>query len=183
MDNKRTIMPNGRYTDDELELFKKVFAENEPLIKIVRKVLLELSMDEREETQWRNTFTGNEPLNFLMRKMFLPTLDGDTPIGQQIDLWLTVNLENKLPEEAKELIASRKLVIQYLDVKLRELSGTLTDHRPFDSFDLLDPIGLKARNTIIMHIEHQLLEIKGLAGFKKESASETIARLSKNSSK
>lgn len=181
--SERTIMPNGRYTDDELNLLKTVFAENLPLVKIIRKVMLQLPMSEAEEVQWRKTF-ASKPLCALMRKMFLPTIDGDAPINQIIDLWMTVNLENKLPDEEKSLINSREMVIQYLDAQLKELGGDVkVDHKPLDNFDVLNPDQLRARNTIIGHVENQLREIYGLAGYVSETPEETLKRLSQNSSK
>jgi hypothetical protein len=48
---------------------------------------------------------------------------------------------------------------------------------------MLNPEELRARNTIVAHVENQLGEINGLAGFKKESSQETLERLAKNSSK
>jgi hypothetical protein len=44
-------------------------------------------------------------------------------------------------------------------------------------------INLKARNTVIQHIEQQLLSLKLLAGMKDESVEDTKARLQKDSSK
>ena len=50
-------------------------------------------------------------------------------------------------------------------------------------FDMEKPDELRARNTIVAHVESQLREINGLAGFKSESADETVKRLAKNSTK
>lgn len=103
-----------RITDAELEIIKALFAENEPALK-------------------------------LMRKIFLPELDPTTPIGQNIDLWMTIKVEDMSPEEAL--------------------------------------INIKARNTLISHVEQQLMQLKTLAGMKKESVEETKNRLLKDSSK
>lgn len=182
MDNARTIMPNGRYTDAELNLLKNVFAEDLPLIKILRKVMLQLNMTEAEEVRWRQVFKGD--INNVMRKMFLPEIDGDAPISQVIDLWMTVNLENKLPEEEKSLIGSRKIVIDYIDAQLKVLSGEEQENTiKLCETDYSDPTSLKARNTIIAHVENQLREINGLAGYKSETPEETLKRLQQNSTK
>jgi hypothetical protein len=93
----------------------------------------------------KNTFAGNEELIKLLRKLFLPELDPTAPIGQVIDLWMTVSLESQTPEQAI--------------------------------------INLKARNTLINHIEQQLLQIKVLAGDKNETVEQTKERLQKNSNK
>lgn len=103
-----------RITDAELEIIKALFAENEPALK-------------------------------LMRKIFLPELDPTAPIGQNIDLWMTIKVEDMSPEEAL--------------------------------------VNIKARNTLISHVEQQLMQLKTLAGMKKESVEETKNRLLKDSSK
>ena len=110
-------MTNGsqmRITDAELAIIKSLFAENEPALK-------------------------------LMRKIFLPELDPNAPIGQNIDLWMTVKIEDMDKEAAL--------------------------------------VNLKARNTLISHVEQQLMQLKVLAGLKKESVEETKERLAKDSSK
>lgn len=184
MEKIRTIMPNGRYTDDELELLKNVFAENMELIKVIRKVMLQLDMSEAEEVMWKKTFSDNEALSALMRKMFLPTIDGDAPIHQLVDLYMTINMENKLPEEIASLVKSRQMIVSYLDNQLKVLSGEIKENKTkLAQFDLTDVDALRARNTIIMHTENQLHEINGLAGYKVETTEETVKRLSQNSSK
>lgn len=44
-------------------------------------------------------------------------------------------------------------------------------------------INLKARNTLINHVEQCLMQLSALAGQKSETVEETKARLAKNSSK
>lgn len=110
-------MTNGsqmRITDAELSIIKGLFAENEPALK-------------------------------LLRKIFLPELDPTAPIGQNIDLWMTIKVEDMDAEAAL--------------------------------------INIKARNTLISHVEQQLMQLKTLAGFKKETVEETKDRLAKDSSK
>jgi len=115
--------------------------------------------------------------------MFLPTLDGDAPISQLIDLWMTVNLENKMPEEEQSLITSRAIVIDYIDKMLDILSGNEGEVRKFADFDTTKSYELKARNTIIGHVENQLREIFMLSGYVAETPEETLKRLQSNSSK
>ena len=179
--SERTIMPNGRYTDDELNLLKNVFAENLPLIKILRKVMLQLSMTEGEEVEWRKTFKGE--INDLMRKMFLPTIDGDAPIDQTVDLYLTLDLSNRTEEENISNIKSREIVIDYLDKQLEVLSNGGQQEKLLSQFNLKNIEELRARNTILMHTESVLRETYGLGGFKAETPEETLARLKKASNK
>jgi len=69
----------------------------------------------------RSHFKGNEALLKLMRKVFLPTFDPKAPIGQTIDLWMTINLENMSDEEAMRRIRARNEVIMHVESQLMQL--------------------------------------------------------------
>jgi len=93
----------------------------------------------------RTHFKGNESLLKLMRKVFLPEIDPEAPIGQVIDLWLTVNMEQMTPEQAM--------------------------------------INIQARNSLIMHVETQLTQLRNLAEMTIETPEQTTERKKKDSSK
>jgi hypothetical protein len=93
----------------------------------------------------RNTFKGRDDLLKLMRKFFLPEITEDTPIGQIIDLWMTIKIEDMTPEEAV--------------------------------------INLKARNSLIQHIEQRLVELQVLSASGEDTPEESLTKLRKNSSK
>ena len=103
-----------RITDAELGLIKMTFAENDTLLR-------------------------------LLRKVFLPEIELNSPIGSQVDLWMTIPIENLTAEEAL--------------------------------------INLKARNSLIQHIEMCLMQLKLLAGKKEETVEDTKAKLKKDSAK
>ncbi len=86
----------------------------------------QMRITDKELELIKSTYAGNEELLMLLRKIFLPEIDPATPLGQNIDLWMTMKIEDLSPEEAI--------------------------------------INLKARNTVIQHIEQQLLSLKLLAG-------------------
>lgn len=90
-------------------------------------------------------FSENDQALKLLRKIFLPELSPDTPIGQNIDLWMTVKID--------EMSASDAI------------------------------INIKARNTLITHLDQCLMQLSVLAGQKTETAEETKARLETNSTK
>lgn len=69
----------------------------------------------------KNTFKGQEELLRLMRKLFLPELDPFVPLGQNIDLWMTVKIDSMSPEEAIINIKARNALIQHLDQVLMSI--------------------------------------------------------------
>lgn len=91
---KKTGMANGsqmRITPQEIDLIKRTYGSNEPLLK-------------------------------LLRKMFLPEIDPNAPIGQLIDLWMTVKIDEMSPEEAMVNLKARNALITHIDQVLFQLS-------------------------------------------------------------
>ena len=105
----------------------------------------QMRFSEEELALIRNTFKGNEKLLRLMRKVFLPEIEADAPLGQLIDLWCTVKVDDMLPEQAL--------------------------------------INLKARNSLILHLDQMLLALKMLAETSGQTPEEALEKLKKDSSK
>jgi hypothetical protein len=178
-----------RFSGKELQMLKDTFAEKEELLYSLRKFFLQIPMPEQEEVFMRKALSG-EVLP-LLRKIFLPELDGNLPLHQEIDLWMTVKLDDKDPDLAEPHIMARMKVIEYMDEQLKDLEGrkkvviySLKGFLPRadKTADQLYTY-LLARNTIIMHTEQQLSQIKLLAGNKEESPEDTLKRLKQNSNK
>lgn len=93
----------------------------------------------------RATFKDNEPLLKLMRKIFLPEIDPNAPLGQIVDLWMALNL--------KELSNEQALV------------------------------KIEARNTLILHIEQQLIGLRTMADSVDETPAQVKERMKKDSTK
>lgn len=105
----------------------------------------QMRFSNEELGQIKALYGNNENALKLLRKVFLPELLPDAPIGQNIDLWMTFKVEDLNPEDAL--------------------------------------INLKARNTLISHLEQCLLQLSLLAGQKDESVEDTLSRLKKDSTK
>lgn len=105
----------------------------------------EMRITDAELSLLKNTFADNDALLKILRKIFFPEITAEAPIGQNLDLWMTLNVDNMSPEDAL--------------------------------------INLKARNTVIGHVEQCLLQIKLLSGMKDETVEQTKERLKKNSNK
>lgn len=74
----------------------------------------------------KNTFADNEDLLKLMRKIFLPELDPSAPLGQNLDLWMTIKIEDLPPEQAIINLKARNVLITHVDQQLmvlRTLAG------------------------------------------------------------
>lgn len=100
---------------------------------------------EEELNLIKATFAGNEKLLKLLRKVFLPEYDPQAPLGQVVDLWMTLDLANMSARDAE--------------------------------------IRIWARNSLITHVEQQLMQLQFLAALTEESAEEQAKRKKADSSK
>lgn len=81
-----------RFSDNELELLKKTFKDNEHLLK-------------------------------LLRKIFLPEYDFSAPLGQVMDLWLTVDVRNLDPQQAYVRLLARNELITHVETMLLQINS------------------------------------------------------------
>lgn len=178
-----------RFSDEELALVKSAFADDDVLAQAIRKVFFEEGLSEAEGKRLTEVVGKNDAMQSLMRKFFLPELSTDVPIGQALDLYMTVQIADKSPLEAVYHLDARSIVIELMESHLAELAGATPQisYRSLEEINVEEPeatyVAITARNTYIQHIESVLGQIILLAGSKDETPDETIERLKKDSSK
>jgi len=178
-----------RYTNNELQIIKNTFAENDDLLKRIRKVMLQMPLNTLD-LSILELGKKKEVLDIL-RKTFLPTLDPDAPLNQVVDLWMTIQITDKEPFIALPHLEARKKLIEYLEQQLRVLEDNGKEKIKFSELVIFNKetsdrdiyVNMIVRNTIVNHIEMQLAMLKILAGMKSETLEETQERLKKDSSK
>lgn len=187
MEKKRTM----RYTDAELSVIKNTFAENDELLFAIRKVLMQLPLDPVDMSLIEGHVYKKNNVTDVLRKTILPTIDGNAPFNQVLDLFQTVAIEDKTPDIAYLHLKSREKLINYLDNILESLEkGTIVDNTKFSEMSVLEGkdadevwVDMKTRKDLMAHIEFQLSMLSILAGQKEETVEQTKARLEKNSNK
>lgn len=168
-----------RYSDKELEVIKNTFAGSDNDLKKLRAFFLQKGEAPK---------LSKASLE-VVRKTFLPEIDLKAPIHQVIDLYLTMDLKDKSPEEAHIVISARQLIIDYFDALLSTAEGNKKETVNFDDLVKGDEnetqtlINMLARNTIVNHTEQCLMQLKVLAGSQEETVEETKERLKQNSNK
>jgi hypothetical protein len=174
-------MQKMRYTPKELGIIKSLFSENEESLIALRKKFLGVELTETE----KNQTTFNEESLAVLSKTFNPQIDPNAPIHQVIDLWMTVDIKEKTPEEARINFKARKLVIEYIVKRLEGKKVFSLDSLTYSekNDDETNLVNATARNTILGHIEQQLQQLQFLAGQKEETVEELMERLEKNSAK
>ena len=182
------------FNKDELALFKSVFAENESLLYLIRKVLLQFPMTPEDTIALKKQITP-EVLR-LVKKRMIQEIGDDYPLTQIGDLYqtLTGDLAKNTVEEMAPLFEAKELEIDYLEQQFKVL-GDLDKKDELQSILLDDMKNLKgktpvekyvettARNFILGFVDPRLVLIKDLAGKKSESPEEVEKRLQRDSSK
>ena len=185
---KRTM----RFSEKELITIKGVFAENDELLRTMRKVFYQMPLNAVDLSALELTFKNKPELNRVLRKCFLPEIEADVPFQQQIDLWMTIQLKEMMVGEASVHLDSIQIWIDYMNQQLEVLKTGKYKKPKIDFKELTDIkedipterfAKVLARNTIINHVEQQLNQILILAGMKTETPEETLERLSKDSNK
>lgn len=182
-----------RFTDNELSMIKGLFADNEDLLFLIRKVLLQFPLSEHEEITLKKTM--NDWTFDLLKKFFLPDLDPDAPLFQLTDMYIGLQGDLKSGVEASWApIRAKELEIKYIAQQLEALKDITEAKAP--SIVLKDLVKVKtrpskedvwvnitARNYILSFVDTNLQQIKYLAGRKEETVEETKDRLMKDSAK
>jgi hypothetical protein len=179
-----------RYDDAELSLIKNSFAGNEELLKVIRKVFLQLPLSAVDQAMLINLKNQTDLLK-VIRKAYLPTLDGEAPFNQVVDLWLTVEIKGKELEEAVREIRAREKLLNYINQQLNVLEGVdvVGGIKLNDCINIGTKksdkilINMIMRNTLIAHSEMQLNMFSVLSEMKNETLDETKQRIFKDGSK
>lgn len=179
-----------RFSDTEMKIIKDVFAGNIELLQAIRKVFLQLPLSAVDQAMLITV--KNADILKVIRKAYLPEIEGDAPFHQVIDLWMTVEIKGKDPKDAYLEMVAREKLITYLDQQLQVLGGaSFEDGIKFAELTKILPktkademyVNMVVRNTVIQHNEMQIAMFDVLAGRKDETTEETKERLAKDSSK
>lgn len=71
----------------------------------------------------KSTFKGNEDALKVLRKVLLPEYDPTAPLGQVIDLWMTVDLKDMNSEQIEIAVKVRNALIQHVEICLLSLNA------------------------------------------------------------
>lgn len=82
----------------------------------------EMRITEEEIALLKSTFRDNERLLKVLRKIFLPEIQSDAPLGQNIDLWMTVPVKDYTPEQVMINMLARNQLIQHLENSLIQIN-------------------------------------------------------------
>jgi len=183
MAEKRPLM----YSNNDIDLIKATFAENDFLLIAVRKLFFGSKLTEEEQSSINAAFKDPKVLEVLRRKIY-PVFNAETPVGQISDPWLGV--------EEQIFGASRDTIIQAVNSKAVAMSmfeqafksvygGEQVSIEYNPASIVADELGVNliARNLYMKGVETGLTGVKMIAGKKDETLEQTLKRLTQDSSK
>lgn len=182
--------PKMRYGDNELGIIKSTFSENPALLLVMRKVFFQAPLT-KGDLDVLKAVRENKAVQSVVRKTYLPEVELDAPVGQIIDLWLTVDSKDKSPEESTTALKVRARLLELIEAGLKRLETDKTEPTEeiikwTPDFELDDQklyVEWTARNGLITHTEFQLSQLSFLAEKKNETPEETKKRLEKDSTR
>ena len=81
----------------------------------------QMRITEEEQEIIKSTFKNNDALVKVLRKMFLPELDPQAPVGQMIDLYRTISTKDRDPRDIAVELTARNMVIDHVENVLMQM--------------------------------------------------------------
>jgi len=184
------------YNSEELSLIKNTFAENEPLLYIVRKVFLQFPLSKDELVHLKSAI--NDDVVTILKKRILPDLSDDFPLGQIPSMMttLTDHLRSKDVGEMEAQFDSKVQQEEYLNQQFTALEAILAEKAVPKPTVVLADLGKIAGKSpeqayidmtsylfLLGYIDPSFIMIKAIAGEKDETIEQQKERMTRNSSK
>jgi len=180
-----------RFNDVDLGLMKATFADNEDLLFVIRKVLLQFDLTEEEQDMINGM---SEAAHNVVRKEFLSELDPEAPLFQLSDMRIALKNDINVREvdQMALLIHAKELEMDYIRQQLDVLKG---GEEPEKRISLENLVKIKGKDKedlyveftawtyLVSYIDSCINEMKNLAGTPDETVEETMKKLAKNSNK
>lgn len=172
------------YSDSEVSLIENTFKDNKPLFKALRKVFWAVDLLDSDIALLSKVSPETKA---VIRKSVKPTIDLDLPLGQTLDLLMTVDFKEKSLEEMERAVEVRQTLIMLIDRGIERLKNLTAsgdnDVVEFNGGNLGKDyiVNLIARNTLIMHIDTCLKSLMLIANQTVDTPEELKKKAKKNS--
>ena len=167
-----------RITDDDCEVLA-VFLNADELLLTLRNLFFGFELSEGEWSTLNRL--KNPKLLAVLRKFFYPTLQKDIPVGQNMDLWMTNDIQGATPDTFKKVWDTKVLLLDMVDMSLTSLEDNSA--KRVDLTPKKDIVFMSARNAYISYVSNVIRDIVMNAHRKKETVAEVMERLKKDSVK
>jgi len=169
-----------RLTKADKDAIKAYFQDEWATLQTLRDLFFGFELREVEQ---RRIKQFSPELKATLKKMLLPELTKENPIGTSVDLWMTVNIVEKAPEHQKQAFAAREILIDLQKEGLELLENYTTDKIDLDITKGTPIEFVIARNMYVDHIEQVCIMLNTLAYQKDETPEEMAERIRRDSAK
>lgn len=175
------------YSDNDIDLIKATFAENDFLIIAVRKLFFGAKLTEEEQKSIKQAFKEPKVIEVVRRKIY-PVFNPETPVGQLSDPWLGVEEQifGASRDTIVQAINSKAIAMAMFEQAFNSITGGKQVSIEFNPASIVADelaVNLIARNLYMKAIETGLTGIKMIAGKKDETLEQTLKRLTQDSAK
>lgn len=184
--NKETtpLMYNLR----EIDLIKSLFAENDALLIMMRKLFFGVELSVEEKRIIFSTFQDQDAVNVVRRKMHGVNDFARSEVGTLPDFWLGTEkqISGQPIDTIRQVMESKLLIKDMFEKGIALLTNPDGEKVNVEYVhDQEDYLGVKliARNLYMMAVETTLHNLKIIAGIKEESAEDAEKRLKQDSAK
>lgn len=178
-----------RYNDNDLSLMRNTFAGDDTVLYAIRKFMFGMELTEGEQK-----FIGNltDEMKTLIRKVFLPQIDGEAPLFQLFDMTLALKeeMKGKSYEEQRMAIEIKALEMDYINQRLDLMEGIQSTEKELSLVNMADlnsdnaVVNISARNYLLSYIDSFCNEMRLFGNQKdKEEIKDTATRLAQDSTK
>jgi len=184
---------NFRLTNDEVDLLKKTFNGNQPLLLALEHALLQIPLDTIEMSLMEITFKGKELITILKKHILQELSDKGVAFGGTRDYLMGLEIKDIYPDILALRVKALKIFEKYIQQQLEAITKrewNLEQPIRLDFLaeidDLTDQdiyINMFARNIIIYTIQQQLVSLMGISGQKELTKAEQEEQDKKDSLK
>lgn len=164
----REVLSQGLYTKEELAVIADAFYDNEELLTAIRNFFFQFELT-AAEISIINEFVKTDAYSILY-KTFLPELSSDAPITHNVDLWVSINTKEKLPEDSVLEMRARLIVVNYLKEQFNRMEKGTSENIKLSDMVYAESkstdqafIEMSARNSIISQISGNLTNLRNTA--------------------
>lgn len=171
------LLVTQRIPEGEKNTLKTVFSEDPAVYKILRDLFFGFDLNDDEKRIVAN-FKIIKP---LLRKVFLPTLTKDIPLGQNFDLWQTQDIKTATAESFDTVFSSKVILLDLLETAFKRLDDPDDNH--VDLSIKKDLPSLVARNNYISYVDNQVRFLIQFVNMDSLTPEEQLKMMQLNSSK
>lgn len=85
------------------------------MIKVFERAKKQMRFTDADLAKIKGLFAEDDEAIMVLRKIFMPELTPDAPLGQQIDLWLAMDIDSMSPEQAVLAVKARNMMIRHVE--------------------------------------------------------------------